>query len=301
MTTDTGSVWDRGPGGDDDAPSDPSHTEISPAETEPVDTELAESEPADVADEPLPAPPETVWSRGPAPEVIATQQPTTPVRNPPEPVLPPPHLPVPKVRPMPQVRRPAKVLAGALVVVLFGALAWSLGVVGGDDPVPALASDTSVALLPVVSLPSTTAAPATTPPTTSSPATTVAPSTSTSTSTTSTTTSTTSTTSSTSTSTTTSTTVASTTVPAVIEPTGPQVAIVGRVGPCKFGDDCLLADFTISDFTSPQSEFVCDFGNGSRYTFRFDGHGADQACSTSAADGSITIEVGGVRSETITR
>jgi hypothetical protein len=79
------------------------------------------------------------------------------------------------------------------------------------------------------------------------------------------------------------------------------VAIVGYTGPCTFGDDCLIADFTIQDFESPQREFVCEFANGSRYTFRFGGSGAERACSTSAADGSITIEVGGVRSATVTR
>jgi hypothetical protein len=80
---------------------------------------------------------------------------------------------------------------------------------------------------------------------------------------------------------------------------GPQVAIVGHVGPCKFGSDCLIADFTITGFDAPQREFVCEFADGSRYTFRFDGVGAEGACA--AADGAITIEVAGVRSETITR
>ena len=82
---------------------------------------------------------------------------------------------------------------------------------------------------------------------------------------------------------------------------GPVVAIVGTVGPCKFGDDCLIADFAIQNFETPQDEFVCEFENGSRYTFRFDGAGAEAACATSAVGGTITIEVGGVRSETITR
>ena len=90
-------------------------------------------------------------------------------------------------------------------------------------------------------------------------------------------------------------------MPEVVVAGGPVVVIVGSVGPCKFGNDCLIADFEIREFETPQDEFVCEFENGSRYTFRFDGAGATGACATSAAGATITIEVGGVRSETITR
>jgi len=82
---------------------------------------------------------------------------------------------------------------------------------------------------------------------------------------------------------------------------GPQVVATGRVGPCTFGPSCLIADFSIVAFAAPQREFVCEFGDGGRYTFRFDGSGATDACATSAVDGSITIEVGGIRSQTVTR
>ncbi len=97
------------------------------------------------------------------------------------------------------------------------------------------------------------------------------------------------------------TTVPVTTVPVAPAVDGPTVSITSQVGPCKYGNACLLAGFTISQFSVRPQEFVCEFGDGSRYTFRFDSGGVSQACATNAADASITIEVGGVRSATVTR
>ena len=246
VTTSGGSVWDRGPSGDDDA------FDETPTVGAPVGAPVG-----------------------------VTGEPAASQRRVPTPTLP-STLPVATRRRLrPPVRRPVAVLAGVALVIALGALAWTLGVVGGDDAVPAAAGGSSVALMPPVSMP----APTTLATTTLAPTTTLAAS-RTSTSTTSTSTTSTSTTS---------------TVPEPVVVAGPVVAIVGAVGPCKFGNDCLIADFAIRDFETPQSEFVCEFENGSRYTFRFGGAGAEGACATSAADGTITIEVGGVRSETITR
>jgi hypothetical protein len=79
---------------------------------------------------------------------------------------------------------------------------------------------------------------------------------------------------------------------------GPFVEIHGSTGPCRFGNDCLLAGFTIHEFDVRPTEFVCEFGDGSRYSFRFDSLTVEQACATGDPESSITIEVAGVRSET---
>jgi hypothetical protein len=83
-----------------------------------------------------------------------------------------------------------------------------------------------------------------------------------------------------------------------LAPTGPAVVISGRVGPCNYGSECLLAGFTLRNFDSQPREFVCEFGNGSRYTFRFDSQQVERACATGDPTDSITIEVAGVRSDT---
>ena len=46
---------------------------------------------------------------------------------------------------------------------------------------------------------------------------------------------------------------------------------------------------------------MCEFEDGSRFTFRFDSGGVDDACATGSADAAITVEIEGVRSETVTR
>jgi hypothetical protein len=76
------------------------------------------------------------------------------------------------------------------------------------------------------------------------------------------------------------------------------VNIIGRVGPCRFGRDCLIAGFTIERFAVQPTRYVCEFSDGSRYTFRFDNNGAEYACATGSPNDSITIEVDGIRSQT---
>lgn len=82
---------------------------------------------------------------------------------------------------------------------------------------------------------------------------------------------------------------------------GPRVVIVGREGPCRFGSDCLIVGFSIEGFDTQPTEFVCEFGDGSRFTFRFESLAVEHACATSGAAASITVEVDGVRSDTATR
>jgi hypothetical protein len=89
-----------------------------------------------------------------------------------------------------------------------------------------------------------------------------------------------------------------TTRPATLPPDGPVVTIIGQVAPCRFGSQCLLAGFTIHDFDSQPTEFVCEFADGSRYTFRFNRQEVERACATGDPTDSITIEVAGVRSAT---
>jgi hypothetical protein len=79
------------------------------------------------------------------------------------------------------------------------------------------------------------------------------------------------------------------------------VNLTASEGPCRYGNNCLLAGFTIQGFAQQPQSFVCEFGDGSRYTFKFDSGGVTQACATGAANASITIEVAGVRSQTVTR
>jgi hypothetical protein len=76
------------------------------------------------------------------------------------------------------------------------------------------------------------------------------------------------------------------------------VNIIGTVGPCRFGRECLIAGFTIERFPVQPTRYVCEFSNGSRYTFRFDSGGVEYACATGDSTDSITIEVDGVRSQT---
>lgn len=85
---------------------------------------------------------------------------------------------------------------------------------------------------------------------------------------------------------------------ATLPPDGPVVTIIGRVGPCSFGAECLLAGFALHNFNSQPSEFVCEFSDGSRYTFQFTSQEVERACATGDPTDSITIEVDGVRSAT---
>jgi hypothetical protein len=86
--------------------------------------------------------------------------------------------------------------------------------------------------------------------------------------------------------------------PPTLPPDGPIVTIIGRVGPCNFGSECLLAGFALHNFGTQPGEYVCEFSDGSRYTFQFNRQQVEQACATGDPTDSITIEVAGVRSAT---
>lgn len=79
---------------------------------------------------------------------------------------------------------------------------------------------------------------------------------------------------------------------------GRVVSVTGTSGECRFGSDCLIASFTLVGFAA-EGDYVCEFGDGSRFAFRYVGDAATDACATSGL--SITIEVDGLRSETLTR
>ncbi len=76
--------------------------------------------------------------------------------------------------------------------------------------------------------------------------------------------------------------------------------IAGRKGACRFGSSCLIAGFSIWSFETNPTSFVCEFSSGKRFTISFTGSVVETACYTAAVPDSITIEVDGVRSETIT-
>jgi hypothetical protein len=95
------------------------------------------------------------------------------------------------------------------------------------------------------------------------------------------------------------TTVAPTTVAATTTTTPePRVLISGVMKPCRFGDRCLVASFTIEGFEQTSGEFVCIYPNSlSQFSFR-DG-GREDACTTADAGDTIAIEVDGVRSAVV--
>jgi hypothetical protein len=88
--------------------------------------------------------------------------------------------------------------------------------------------------------------------------------------------------------------------PPTVDTDGRTVTISGRVEDCRFGAQCVIASFTLEGFP-PTGEYVCEFDDGTRFTFRYVDAGADDACAISGPSPSITIEVDGVRSATITR
>lgn len=90
------------------------------------------------------------------------------------------------------------------------------------------------------------------------------------------------------------------TAPDTTVPGGPEVVATGRIEDCRFGSDCLVVGFSIDGFDAPPAEYVCEFADGERVTFGFAGDGAETACSARSAAPSITIEVAGVRSNTVT-
>lgn len=82
---------------------------------------------------------------------------------------------------------------------------------------------------------------------------------------------------------------------------GRQVIAAARAEPCRFGDDCLVVGFRLDGFPNPPGEYVCEFDDGSRFTFVFDSQGVETACATGRAGAAITVVVDGVRSATVTR
>ena len=73
------------------------------------------------------------------------------------------------------------------------------------------------------------------------------------------------------------------------------------LGECRFGTDCLIVGFAIEGFDPRPQEYICEFDDGSRFTFRFDSTGVENACSSGSATAQITVEVAGVRSDTMSR
>lgn len=88
---------------------------------------------------------------------------------------------------------------------------------------------------------------------------------------------------------------ATTTTTEVSEPT---VVIRGQIGPCRFGDACLIAGFEISGFDEHPGTFLCIYPNSERER-SFNDDVVDVACVTNDDGDTITIEVDGVRSKTI--
>lgn len=77
-----------------------------------------------------------------------------------------------------------------------------------------------------------------------------------------------------------------------------QVLIRGEMKPCQYGANCLVASFTIVGFEPRPGRFVCIYPNSVR-DFDFNKDQVDEACLTADAGDTITIEVDGVRSATI--
>ena len=77
-----------------------------------------------------------------------------------------------------------------------------------------------------------------------------------------------------------------------------RVIIRGEVKPCQFGDRCLSASFVIEGFDEHPGRFACIYPN-SVSDFGFNDNDVDDACLTGDAGDTITIEVAGVRSATI--
>jgi hypothetical protein len=77
-----------------------------------------------------------------------------------------------------------------------------------------------------------------------------------------------------------------------------QVLITGEMKPCKFGANCLVASFTIMGFDELPDRYLCIYPN-SRRDFGLTNDRIDDACLTADRGDTITIEVDGVSSATI--
>lgn len=82
-------------------------------------------------------------------------------------------------------------------------------------------------------------------------------------------------------------------------PTGPWIEIVARTEPCRFGSNCLVAGYVAHGFDTVPGSFTCEFASGSRFEFRATTAVVDHACATGSIGDSITVEIEGVRSETV--
>ncbi len=306
-----GSVWDLGP----TSPAAP-HDQPPPPEPAP-EPDQPEARPAP-ASAPTPdkaRPTEPLLGSTPAPSPTPAPEPAAPKRAVPQ---------TPNarqrekarqaiaaaaagqpVRSGPSVKTLILVGIGVLLVLALSVIAWVV-LLGGDDteaavPVGTLAEQVpaptttlelaeldveSPAIAPTITTeptPATTAAPSTTaaPATTAAPETTAAPSTTAAPETTA----------------APSTTAAPTTTVAAAA-VGPRIVIEPRNEPCKFGNDCLVAGFTLVEFGEQPDSFVCEFADGSRYTFPLETRSVSYACATGSRGDSITIDIDGVRSET---
>lgn len=85
----------------------------------------------------------------------------------------------------------------------------------------------------------------------------------------------------------------------VAAPDGPRVEIVARSEPCKFGSDCLVVGYVAHGFDAMPGSFTCEFASGSRFEFRATTEVVGHACATGSLGDSITIEIEGVRSDTV--
>lgn len=77
-----------------------------------------------------------------------------------------------------------------------------------------------------------------------------------------------------------------------------RVLIRGEVKPCRFGAECLVAHFEIEGFDPHPGRFTCIYPN-STSEFGFNDDDVVDACLSGDEGDTITIEVDGVRSATI--
>lgn len=81
-------------------------------------------------------------------------------------------------------------------------------------------------------------------------------------------------------------------------PAAAQIVISGEMRPCRYGANCLVASFTIEGFDEHPGRFTCIYPN-SRSDFGFNDDDVDEACLTADEGDTITIEIDGIRSATI--
>jgi hypothetical protein len=87
--------------------------------------------------------------------------------------------------------------------------------------------------------------------------------------------------------------------PVAETPDGPSVEIVARTEACRFGSNCLVVGYVAHGFDVVPGSFTCEFASGSRFEFRATSATVDHACATGSIGDSITIEIDGVRSDTV--